>query len=218
MFDNHYEEWRESRKKGLLKYVNKDYFNNKTLLELGCGFGDLGLFFDSLGSKVTCSDARNEHLIEINKRYKNHNIKTLLLDCDKDTINDKYDIILHWGLLYHLSKDNIKNHMTNILDKCNVLLLETEVCDSDEQDFVLETIEKGYDQAFNNKGVRPSASYIEKILSDNNFEYKCIKDPILNAHFHKYDWNVTETKTWSHGLRRYWICWNKNHDIKTLFN
>jgi hypothetical protein len=29
----------------------------------------------------------------------------------------------------------------------------------------------------------------------------------LNAFFHTYDWEITDTKEWKHGLRRFWICW-----------
>ena len=185
------------------KYISSDYFRSKALLELGCGHADNGNMFYELGANVTSSDARKEHLNVVEKKYPN--IKTLLIDGDNDSIKDKYDIILHWGLLYHLN--NIEIHLENVSQKCDVLLLETEVYDSDDKDFNKSTDENGYDQAYNNTATHPSPRYIEYLLEKNGFQFKLIKDPILNSSFHCYDWEISNSKTWKHGLRRFWICW-----------
>ena len=34
-----------------------------------------------------------------------------------------------------------------------------------------------------------------------------VKDGILNSDFHIYDWEITDSEMWKHGLRRFWICW-----------
>jgi len=203
MFNDHYIDWRNSRMNGIKKYISLDYFKSKTLLELGCGYADIGNMFFELGSIVTSCDAREEHLAKVELKYSH--IKTLLLDCDKDIIKDKYDIIVHWGLLYHLNE--IEIHLENISKKCDLLLLETEVSDSDDKDFYISTDENGYDQAFNNKGIRPSQLYVENILTKYGFQFKLIKDPILNSGIHCYDWNINNLKIWKNGLRRFWICW-----------
>ena len=199
MFNDHYIPWRESRMKAVAKYIVPGYFESKTLLELGCGHGEIGLQFHELGADVTCSDARKEYLSVVNPQ-----LKTLELDCDTEAVPHLYDIIVHWGLLYHLHE--IDNHLEMISQKCNVLLLETEVCDSDDKTY-LTTDEVGFDQAFNGKGIRPSASYVEDVLAKNGFQFKIIKDSILNTSVHRYDWKVTDEGRWKHGLRRFWICW-----------
>jgi hypothetical protein len=210
MFSEHYEGWRKSRMDGITKYISCDYFKNKTLLEVGCGYADIGNLFYELGADVTSSDARNEHLEIAQIKYPH--LKILNIDADNDFINDNYDIILHWGLLYHLNPDKLETHLENVSLKCDVLLLETEVSDSDDETHYIVNHEIGYDQAYNNEtGVRPSEKYVEKLLEKNGFYYKIIKDPILNSGFHRYDWNINNYKTWSHGLRRFWICW-KNVD------
>jgi hypothetical protein len=38
-----------------------------------------------------------------------------------------------------------------------------------------------------------------------------INDTIGNYGGHIYDWDVTNSKEWRHGLRRFWIAW-KNID------
>jgi len=211
MFSGHYCEWRTSRMNGIKKYISPEYFNSKTLLELGCGYADVGNMFHEMGASVTSSDARTEHLEVVTKRYPH--LKTLVIDGDNDLIEEKYDIILHWGLLYHLSEIDL--HLKKVSDKCDVLLLETEVSDSDDKEFCMSTHESGFDQAFNSKGIRPSPSYIEHVLVKHGFQFKLIKDPILNSGIHCYDWEISNSMTWRHGLRRFWICW-KNIDSPLL--
>ncbi|NBT67730.1 MAG: class I SAM-dependent methyltransferase [Betaproteobacteria bacterium] len=196
---------------GVKKYISPEYFKSKTILELGCGYADIGNMFYELGSIVTSADAREEHLENVRQKYPH--IKTLLLDCDNDIIKEKYDIIIHWGLLYHLER--IESHIENVSQKCDILLLETEVSDSDDVGFCVSVNENGWDQAFNTKGIRPSPSYVEYVLSKNGFQFKLVKDPILNSEFHCYDWDISNTKTSTNGLRRFWVCW-KNIDSPLL--
>jgi len=205
MFDNqYYINWTLPRLDALTKNIKVEYFKDKTLLELGCGYANIGNLMSSLGSKVTCSDGRKEYLDFANQKYPN--IKTLLIDCDNNNyLYENYDIILHWGLLNHLKE--IEIHLEKISQKCNVLLLETQVCDSDDDQFYIQTNENKYDEALNHVGIRPSPNYVEAILKKNGFEFKVIKDPKLNSDFHKYDWEITKTKAYNNGLSRYWICW-----------
>jgi hypothetical protein len=214
MFKCHYDNWTKSRMLAIKKYINVESFMNKTLLELGGGYGHNGNQFYNLGCKVTSSDARVEHLQNGKKEYPHIDFE--IIDCDKNKINKKYDIILHWGLLYHLRE--IEVHLKNVCENCNIILLETEVADSDDDNFYFITQEEGYDQAYNNCGIRPSEKYVEKVLSNNGFKYFMIKDSVVNSDFHIYDWEITNTRTWRGGLRRFWICWNKNVDEKQLFN
>lgn len=207
MFEDHYINWRKSRLSGIEKYILNGFFTSKTLLEVGCGYGHLGNEFFKMGAKVTCSDARIEHIDVVKERYPELN--TMVLDCDTYNINSKYDVILHWGVLYHLHE--IDNHLEKVSNTCDVLLLETEVCDSDNDTFFIQTQEAGPDQAFNSSGIRPSQAYVEKVLSRCGFNFKCIIDPVLNTASHIYDWEIQNSNTWRHGLRRFWICW-KNVD------
>lgn len=202
-FQSHYTNWIQSRMNCIRKYIPVNYFQSKTILELGGGHGHIGNEFFKMNAHVTTSDAREEHIAVAKSTYPHLN--TILIDGDNIQIPEKYDIIVHWGLLYHLKE--IEHHIQYIAEKCNVLLLETEVSDSENDSFFIKTNECGYDQAFNSIGIRPSPSYVEKILSKNGFQYVCILDSILNSDFHTYDWKIENTHTWRHGLRRFWICW-----------
>ena len=202
-FEDHYSGWIQSRLAGVKKYIPDSVFQSKTLLELGSGHGHIGNAFHTLGAKVTSSDARKEYTENIHQMYPH--IQTLLIDGDTDPIPGNYDIIVHWGLLYHLAE--IEDHLEDVCKNCKILLLETEVYDSHMDDFYMRTHELGFDQAFNSKGIRPSQSYVEKVLSQNGFTFRCIKDPILNSGFHTYDWTGGAYGIAGMGMRRFWICW-----------
>jgi len=215
MFEGHYNGWIKSRMLAIKKYMDIENLNDKTLLELGCGHGHNGNEFYNLGCKVTSTDARCEHIQEGKIKYPYINFE--IFDGDKEKINKKYDIILHWGLLYHLNE--IENHLANVCKNCDIILLETEVSDSDDENFyiVVNESKDGYDKAYNLSSLRPSPKYVEKVLSNNGFKYFMITDPIINSQQHIYDWKIKNKKIWKNGMRRFWICWNKNVDEKQLF-
>lgn len=203
-FEDHYIPWRCSRIAGLEKYFDVSLLQNKSLLEVGCGHADLGVYFrDNYKCKVAVSDARKEHLGVVIARYPD--IAAFPFDCDNDKLTTKYDAILHWGVLYHIS--NVEKHLKNICESCDYLLLETEVLDSTDENEIVYTDESGFDQAYNTKGCRPSPSYVERLLAANEFEFKIITDEILNASIHSYAWTHSNNKTYGHGLRRFWIAW-----------
>jgi hypothetical protein len=159
--------------------------------------------FYELGATVTCSDTRQENLDGVKERYPH--IKTLLIDGDNYSIIDKHDILIHLDLLYHLNE--IELHLEKISQKCDVLILETEVCDSNNSQFYISTGEHDYNNVFKINGIRPSPSYVESVLTKNGFQFKLINDSILNNGYNSYDWDITNCNGWINGLRRFWICW-----------
>ena len=205
--EGHYVGWRKARMLAIKKYMNPELFYMKNLTELGGGAGHNGNEFYKLGcTNVECLEARTGH-IQVGQRKFPH-INFLKWDGDKNRLAKKKDIILHWGLLYHLRE--IENHLKNVCKNCDILLLETEVSDSSKDNFSITIDETGPGQAFNRKGMRPSRSYIEKVLKTNGFKYKLINDKILNFWIHEYDWPEKNDDKYTKGQRRFWICWNKN--------
>ena len=196
----HYIGWRASRMAGIDKYLVPGYFTGKTLLDVGSAQGEMGNNFLSLGATVTCADARSEYLDVVKANYPS--ITTLQLDADNDTITGEYDIVHCGGLLYHITA--IENLLQNFSNVCKVLIMESEVADTDDVTYKVERDEAGFDQAFNFRGCRPSAAYVENLLTTNGFQFRRLDDPVFNSDFHNYSWTVTESKEWRHGLRRFW--------------
>lgn len=203
-FEGHYDAWRTSRIRKIESLYGKEFFRGKSLLELGCGLGHVGLYFRSLGADVTFADGRSEYIEDIKSRYPE--VSTLVLDQDKNWfILKRFDIVIHWGVLYHLN--NWQRDLRCALAHAPLLFLETEVCDSDDPTFEIKVDEpaEGYDQALHRTGSRPSAPMIEEHLAALSAAFIRFDDSRINADIHRYDWQIKNTKTWEHGLRRFWL-------------
>ena len=119
-------------------------------------------------------------------------------------LEKKFDIVIHWGVLYHLN--DWKSDLISTLKHSDLIFLESEVSDSDDVNFDLKIKEKdGYDQALDGIGSRPSANNVELFIKNLGFDIERFDDENLNSTFHQYNWKVTNTNTWRHGLRRFWI-------------
>ena len=202
MFEGHYVDWRNSRITTVQKYINTTFFKNKTMIELGGGKGHIGNAFSEMGCKVTSTEVRGEH-IDVGKEI-HPSLDFELFDCNTQHLEKHYDIVLHWGVLYHI--ENVKSHLENVLGHCDYLFLETEVLDSDESECILVN-ENGYDQAYHKVGSRPSVTYIEDILDSAKFLYRRLDNASLNSSFHRYDWLPQNQRNYADGMRRFWICW-----------
>jgi hypothetical protein len=201
-FQSHYISWRESRINKIISILGKDFFNNKTILELAAGHGDTGRYFRSLGSTVTFAEGNELYLPKIKEL--NPDSYILRVDQDKEwNLGQKFDIVIHWGVLYHLN--NWQRDLQTAISHGKIIFLESEVCNSDDPYFEIKTNENGYDQAVNGIGSRPSAGMIERCIVEAGASYTRYNDSDINAGFHRYDWPVTNTRTWEPGLRRFWI-------------
>lgn len=203
-FQEHYQHWRSQRTSAIISHYGPLWFKGKRVLELGCGHGDIGSIFSLLGADVTFSDARSEHLDTLRQRYPFSN--TVLANCENEwPFEGRFDLILHLGLLYHLK--DFEFSLNKSLDFGGNVVLETEVCDSNDPNqvsFVKED-DAGYDQSFGGVGSRPSPAYLERVFHDRNASFERLTDASCNSSFHCYDWRITNSGEWRHGLRRLWF-------------
>ena len=201
-FADHYVQWRQKRIDTIVRHYGESFFAGKRVLELGCGYGDLGAEFVRLGADVTCSDARPEHLDVVRQRHPE--VHTVVADLDREwPFEGRWDLVLHLGLLYHL-----RTPEPSIRWACAAtghLVLESEVCDSLDPRLILQTQEAGYDQAHNGRGCRPSTGCVETILRECGVQYERLRDTGCNSGIHTYDWTELNTGAWRHGLRRMWF-------------
>lgn len=203
-FNNYYSNWRVTRIRKILSLYGCEFFNQKTVLELGSGHGDIGAFFYCLGADVTCSDARQENLEVVQERHPY--LKTVQADLDTEYPFEHFDVIIHFGVLYHL--EDFKQHLIKCCKNCDHLILDTAVADSTDPNFVMFISEtsKQVDQAFNGVGSRAGQALIEKIIKSAGMVSQRHDDPALNSDFHTYSWEVKDTSTWHNGQRRFWTC------------
>ncbi len=213
-FRGHYIEWRQKRFDCIVQELGEPYFSEKTMLEMGAGYGDLGAMFSKLGCAVTSLEARLENVIIGQDLHPELTI--MEIDLEKDfTWLGEFDIVLHVGLLYHL-KDPVLNLKRVAAVTRDVLILETEVCDSEDPEKILFIDENAAlsDQSFSGYGNRPSPAFVEAQLNQMGFSVKPLLVDSLNSSFHRYDWAIQNSNEhqfgeWEHGLRRFWICRKK---------
>ena len=123
-----YDEWKNKRVNKIENIFGRDWFCGKSVLELGAAHGDIGIHFLKFGADVLFADARLEHLKSIQRKLfeTSHNTKTLMLNQnEKYNLKQKFDLILHTGVLYHL--ENWKQDLECAMNHTNVMILESVV-------------------------------------------------------------------------------------------
>ena len=91
--------------------LNKDWFKNKRVLDLGCGSGRFSLGFVNLGSKLTCLDQSKSGLEAVKKTLANYkNVVYLNENILKPKKIKKgfYDFIWCFGVVHHTG-DTLKS-------------------------------------------------------------------------------------------------------------
>jgi hypothetical protein len=197
--------WQNARIDYILSLYGKEFFKQKRILELGAYNGYIGAYFQSIGAEIHCLEGRYENVENIKKDY-----PQLKVDCtDLDTSEwkwGKYDIIINFGLFYHLEKFH-KEHLINCINNCDLMFFETVVYDSNKSEiyFRHEFNDKFLDQSLSEIGGTPSTRFVEDIFENNNTNYTKISDSKLNGGPHKYDWVDTNSNKLDPHARRFWI-------------
>jgi hypothetical protein len=111
----------EKRVQKVIDCKGEDWFDGKTILELGTAHGLIGRHFEKLGATVSYADARQELLDSIEtdseKLCINHN--------EEWSFNRKWDLIIHFGTLYHVQ--NIYDDLRRAFNHADEMFLETAV-------------------------------------------------------------------------------------------
>jgi 2-polyprenyl-3-methyl-5-hydroxy-6-metoxy-1,4-benzoquinol methylase len=132
LYDLSYPQWRTLRIAKLLDIYGLDGLKGRRILEPGAGLCEIGAFLAELGAEVTCLEGRREQ-VEF-ARLKHRRIAGLRIEqCDLEgdfSHYGRFDLILHFGLLYHLR--NVDAHMRHCFSMADDIVLETVVCDSSD--------------------------------------------------------------------------------------
>lgn len=194
--------WQKNRINFILSKYPKSFFKGKRILELGAFNGYIGAYFQTLGATVHCIEGRPDNAEQIKIDYPMVTVECANLDTPDWHWGD-WDIIINFGLYYHLSNHH-KAHLVNCIDHCNLLLFESVIFDSNEH-VIHYRDESGIDQALGPIGGTPTTSYVENIFNSKNTIYRKFTDPILNGDMHHYDWEDKNSKVLDQYARRFWI-------------
>ncbi len=204
--------WVISRLKYVEKHYTTEFFNGAEILEVGCASAAIGNYFSTLGANVTVCDGRDINVDFIKSKLPH--IQSSVVDLDKSfPFEKKYDLIINFGVLYHLENPQF------LLEQCcqhsKHMALETEIFDS----FTPEVIAIGEDARFIGKslsgtGVRPSPTWVESHLRGKNYSVHVTNE--LNGGAHRYDGEIKNTREWKSRFRRFWFVWDKVDKYGTI--
>ena len=204
-------EWNHKKIKTIIDHFGHNFFFGKKILDLGCGQGDVAGALARLGAEMTCVDARQEHLNILKKKFPH--IKTIKSDLDKEWLfeNQVFDIVIDFGIICHL--ENHRKHLSQIASVGKIIILESEVCDTDDPEKVFSSAENRAisDWSFNGLACKPSAANVEKILTELNFNFKRLDLNKLNSKPYIYDWRVSNSGAKRNNYRRFWVATNKKN-------
>lgn len=216
MFDGKYLEWNQKRIKGIIDFYGHPFMHQKKVLDLGCGYGDIGGALHRLGADITAVDARQDHLKIVSKKYPG--IKTIKADLDRSWpfIGKVFDLVLDLGLLCHI--DNYEAHLRSVCASATHLILETAVCDSDDPYKCVKITENKaiYDLSANGIGSYPSVAAIERVLKECGFSFKRRDDSKFNAGDYSYNWQAQNNGEAKISKRRIWFAVKSIHQLDLL--
>ena len=108
-------EWQNRRIGFMIGLYGPAFFRDKKILELGAYNGYIGNYFAvNCGAKVTVVEGREENVDSIWRDYPA--VESICYDLDTpEWIFGNYDIIINYGLCYHLQHHH-KAHLMNCLN------------------------------------------------------------------------------------------------------
>lgn len=214
--NRHYMLWRHKRQAKLLEILGHD-LRGMTVLALGDGLGDMGGFVAALGADVVALEGRPENVALANLRMRQVPYTAETWDLHDDfTKLGRFAIVLNLGLLEVI--DNVPDVLEWSCAISNRIIIDTLVCDSDDQDLELarvshdsppgvvpskETIKQD-DGSLRGTGSRPTSAYIEQFHTERGYTVHRHWTADLNSGLHVYDWAPANDGSVSDGKRRFW--------------
>ncbi len=218
MFTGKYFDWNQKKLKGIIDHYGQQFMLNKKVLDLGAGYADIGGPLSRLGAEITAVDARKEHLDIAAKRYPG--IKTIVADLDRNWpfVGQTFDIILDLGLLCHLL--DYEKHLQNVCNSTKFLVLETAVCDDqdDKKSVAVKESKNIFDLSINGMGSRPTSTAIERVLKECGMSFTRITNNKFNSGSYTYDWAELNNSDCNFNKRRIWFCVKENSGSVTPTN
>ena len=138
----------------------------KRVLEVGAGIGLLTKFFEDRDCKVLSTDAREENLKEMKRRFSHREVRILDLDVETDLTGlGKFEIVFCYGTLYHLLRP--ESALRSLAGVCTeMILLETVVAPWSGKEIALMVESPLFNQAKSSIGCRPTRLWVLETLKE----------------------------------------------------
>ena len=194
-----YKDWVNSRVKQVLNVLGKDWFAGKSVLELGACYGDVGMELVRYGADVLFTDARHDNLSVILSKHAFDDYTPIVLTLDQNyhyNLNRKFDLVLHFGTLYHV--ENWKQDLRCAMEHTSLMFLETVVDPNTGAPDGWQESEGGKISSVNKVQPTFTQESVEKVLLELGCKYLRLTSKELNTGWswldnnylirHVYDW------------------------------
>ena len=91
-------------------FIKKNYIKGSKVLDFGSGFGTFAKYFDNLD--YIGIEINNKYILRAQKL--NPKYKFLNLNLDQTILDNKYKLVLIYGVLHHIPDNEVKNILINI--------------------------------------------------------------------------------------------------------
>jgi len=206
-----YVPWTNRRCQLIKRHYSVEYFKGKSVLEVGCGHAGFLTRWRNWGCDpiVACEGRR---LCVEDLRDEVDYAEIVCHNLEHPWPFGQFDIIANMGVLYHVA--NPEQLLKDCMSSCNDLILETEVCDSQDPYKIVHVQERPERQGHSISGdsYRPTPAWVERVLEEGGFEHKIVTGK--NAQFisvagHNYKWEHKNTGRVLGGMRRFWFARKK---------
>ncbi len=192
--------------------------DGKSVLDVGCGVGDLTQFFLNKNCEVVCVDGREENISVLHSEHPKLIAHIANVETDLLSKFGNFDIVFCYGLLYHLENPFIALHNMALVCK-ELLLLETIVCDHKLPILRITDESAAFSQALQGVGCRPSPSYVVLALNRSGFPYVYAPKKLPHHRDFQFEWkNDLGSKRNGNNLRCIFIASRIKLDNANLIN
>jgi tRNA (mo5U34)-methyltransferase len=148
----------------------KSELDFRTALDVGCGVGYFSAMLRDLGLRVTATDARSENITEAHNRFPG--IDFYVADAEEPSLADlgTFDLVLCFGLLYHLENPLRAFRNLRALTR-KLLLLESMAVENEQPFFLLLDEPEGEDQSLRAVSCYPSEGAMIKMAYRAGFPH-----------------------------------------------
>lgn len=171
VFDqSHYESLNQSRAIRVRELLSDlgGKIGARTALDVGCGLGYFSKLLHSLGLKVTAIDGRSENVAEASHRVPEVKFHTIDVEDHSILGFGTFDIVLCFGLLYHLENPFLAIRHLRALTS-SILFVESVIFPGDNPVMGLVDENLTEDQGLNHVAFYPTESCLVKLFYRSGF-------------------------------------------------
>lgn len=142
----------------------------RSAIDVGCGTGYFSKYLESQGFEITAVDGREENVADTNKRVPNARVATINAEDPRLSEVGKFDLVLCFGLLYHL--ENPFRTIRSLHEMTKHLLLVEGVIFAGKE-MIMGLVDEGHgdDQGLNYVAFYPTESCLIKMIYRAGFRH-----------------------------------------------